>query len=390
MVSSGVPKASPVKVGLLAASNSEFGRCVVRGAAHWAESRPNWHYRLVDLRRAPLDAIRRGGFDALLGQIWPHVGKHLDELGLPTLDCTGMVSHRWPVLSVDHAAIGTLAARHLFEYGHRSFGFVGLRDNPLSQRTEQGFHDTVRDLYAAGDDPAHTLSVAKPHLLSGDAGELDELTAWLRALPKPVGVMVFDDVHAFEVNEACSVAGLHVPKQIAIISAGNDPLLCSLSDPPLTSIRLPGLRLGYEAASRLERLLAGQDVPSDRQFPVAEITPRASTNPFALAAPQVSAAAQFMMNHYHKPIGVEDVLDHVGVSRRWIERQFVHHAGCTPAVYLNRIRVDRIAEHLADSDLTLSQIAARVGLGSPGRVCTVFKRIRGQSPGAYRAQFRAG
>ena len=85
--------------------------------------------------------------------------------------------------------------------------------------------------------------------LNGWQEELAGLADWLEGLPKPVGVMGCNDDRAHQVIEACKLAGLRVPEEVAVIGADNDELVCDLADPPLTSVAINFERAGYEAAA---------------------------------------------------------------------------------------------------------------------------------------------
>ena len=54
------------------------------------------------------------------------------------------------------------------------------------------------------------------------------LIPWLRELPKPVGILAFDDVRAYDLSEACVEAHIAVPDDVAIMGINNDELVCEL------------------------------------------------------------------------------------------------------------------------------------------------------------------
>lgn len=55
--------------------------------------------------------------------------------------------------------------------------------------------------------------------------------------------------------------------------------------------------------------------------------------------------------------------DYAGFSRYTLSRMFSRHTGATFIQYLNARRVDMAAEMLSQSDLPVTQVALRVGLG---------------------------
>ncbi|WP_238453784.1 helix-turn-helix domain-containing protein [Micromonospora sp. ATA51] len=77
-----------------------------------------------------------------------------------------------------------------------------------------------------------------------------------------------------------------------------------------------------------------------------------------------------------------------GVSARHLGRLFRSELGITPAVYLDRVRVEAAQDLLERGDDTLDVVARRVGFGSPETMRRAFVRELGVTPGAYRSRFR--
>jgi AraC family transcriptional activator FtrA len=59
----------------------------------------------------------------------------------------------------------------------------------------------------------------------------------------------------------------------------------------------------------------------------------------------------------------------------------------TPADWLTHARIDRVRELLESTTLSVSDIAARTGLGTPSTLRHHFRKRLGLSPVAYRLQF---
>jgi transcriptional regulator GlxA family with amidase domain len=74
----------------------------------------------------------------------------------------------------------------------------------------------------------------------------------------------------------------------------------------------------------------------------------------------------------------------VGMSRPVFARRFAAQVGETPMSYLRRVRVERAAQLLVDSDASLASIAAAVGYTSQYAFNRAFSRERRVSPGRYR------
>ena len=57
------------------------------------------------------------------------------------------------------------------------------------------------------------------------------------------------------VAETCRDAGIAIPQQLAILGANDDPLVCKMTNPHLSSIGIPWAKVGYEVGARMEALL---------------------------------------------------------------------------------------------------------------------------------------
>jgi transcriptional regulator GlxA family with amidase domain len=93
---------------------------------------------------------------------------------------------------------------------------------------------------------------------------------------------------------------------------------------------------------------------------------------------------RFIGTNAGKPITVADVVEAVSISRRQLERRFRQH---TAAPILHAILEAKLAlaQHmLADTDLTLDQVAHGCGYTSKSYFCTVFKRELGRTPDKFR------
>ncbi|WP_173874650.1 AraC family transcriptional regulator [Streptomyces albus subsp. chlorinus] len=75
-----------------------------------------------------------------------------------------------------------------------------------------------------------------------------------------------------------------------------------------------------------------------------------------------------------------------GVSRAALARRFTELVGEPPMAYLARWRIDLAARLLREPGATLGAVARRVGYADGFALSTAFKRLRGVSPSAYRAQ----
>jgi AraC-like DNA-binding protein len=87
---------------------------------------------------------------------------------------------------------------------------------------------------------------------------------------------------------------------------------------------------------------------------------------------------------YHTPITIEDLSSEVALSPYYLIRSFRHVYKQTPHQYLVKKRIARAKELLRDSDLSITDICMAVGYESLGSFSTLFRKVAGISPSAYR------
>jgi AraC-like DNA-binding protein len=89
-----------------------------------------------------------------------------------------------------------------------------------------------------------------------------------------------------------------------------------------------------------------------------------------------------------KDWSVDDLAKRAAMSRSVFYEHFTKLLGEPPAQYLMRWRLQRAAQLLLTTELSLAEIAERVGYGSEAALGRAFKRATGCSPAAFRKQRR--
>ena len=210
---------------------------------------------------------------------------------------------------------------------------------------------------------------------------------WMRDLPKPAGILASNDIAARELADICRQLGLRVPDEVSLLGVDNDDLECGLASPPLSSVALPARQVGYDAAKLLDSLILGKPAPREPWFlPPLGVVTRQSTDARAIRDPAVVAAIDFIRAHAAEAIHVDQIASHVVQSRRMLEYKFRDQLGHTILDEIRRVRVGRVKELLAGTDLSMPAIARRTGFSTPQRMAIVFGQLTGQTPSAYRRQ----
>lgn len=101
-------------------------------------------------------------------------------------------------------------------------------------------------------------------------------------------------------------------------------------------------------------------------------------------AARAKAMINFIYDHYQSPISVRQIADAAGICERECFRCFSEVLNTTPMQYLNRHRVGVAARELAESGLSIAQIAEDCGFAGSSYFGKVFHREMGCSPVEFR------
>jgi len=378
---------SRAHVALIVETSLASGREILQGLTRYIREHRTWSvfYEPRSLAESVPTWLRRWDGNGIVARVSsPQIAAALVRTGIPVVDVLGMVPEAGlPLVHLDDAKIAEVAARGFLERKLRHFGFCGIGGANWSDRRGAAFERIVG---AMGCSCAFFRMHAPAHEKWSWEREQDDLAAWLGHLPKPAGVMVCSDQRGQHVIEGCRRAGIAVPDEAAVIGVDNDPLLCELCDPPLSSVETALDRVGYAAAELLERMMRGAAAPSEPiLFPPRGLVVRASSDALSVQDSDVVAALRFIREHACDPIEVDDVVVHVALSRSTLQRRFRATLGHGVHDEILRIRLLRAKELLTETDLPLAQIAKRAGFRYSEYLCTVFKQRVGQTPGRYRS-----
>jgi AraC-like DNA-binding protein len=92
----------------------------------------------------------------------------------------------------------------------------------------------------------------------------------------------------------------------------------------------------------------------------------------------------FLLDHLHEQISAEQIARHLGISRRCLFQRFNSVIGVGLHKHLLQMRMQQACRLICTTDLSLSQIADKVGYSSVFSFSRAFKRAYRKSPSAYR------
>jgi LacI family transcriptional regulator len=274
-----------------------------------------------------------------------------------------------------------LAAEHLLERRFTCFAYVGSDDRGWSKRRERVFQAYLMD---RGFEPHVYLT---PKRSQDRIWEREQalLARWISKLPTPIGLFACDDDRGREVLEACKLAGVNVPEDVAVLGVDNDEVFCELADPPLSSIALNAETAGYRAAALLDAMMHGRVRKKQRIVVEAlGVIRRRSTDILAVDDADIAAALQFIRRQHGRDIAVDQVAEEVAMSRRSLEKRFRDTIGRTILEEIQLTRLERAKRLLLETTYPISKVSEIAGFGSAGYFIQFFQKHVGKTPRRYR------
>ena len=271
-------------VALLIETSRAYGRGLLQGINGYLRDHGSWsiYFQPHGLETPPPRWLRHWHGDGILARIESRqMGETIRQTGLPALDLRYSVpglglAH----VGLDNRAVVALAFRHLTDCGFEHFGFCGLPpgQNIWLDLRRSLFEEIVR----ASGSACHIFEgPPRPRRASWE-DEQEQIAAWVRALPKPIGLMTCNDDRGLQVLDACRRVNVLVPEHVAVIGVDNDEILCNLSNPKLSSVDVNTYQVGYAAAALLDRMMAGEPPPEEPVLMTPRVVvPRESTNVLA-------------------------------------------------------------------------------------------------------------
>lgn len=101
---------------------------------------------------------------------------------------------------------------------------------------------------------------------------------------------------------------------------------------------------------------------------------------------RVLAIIELMEANLSEPLSLLEIANHIGLSRRQIERLFSQEMGRSPARYYLEIRLDRARHLLVQSSLPVVEIAIACGFVSASHFSKCYRELYAKSPQQERAE----
>ena len=377
----------PFHVALLFNANKIYDREIIAGIGDYIRStRVEWDLLIEDDFRARIANIAQWQGDGIIADYDdPSISEALAGISIPVVAVGGSYADLSdypkgvPYVATDNFLIVKLAHDHLVEAGVQQLAMYSQPEAAASrwaQEREKAFARLAPsgNIYRGVQTNAVAWNTAIEHLAQ-----------WISSLSKPVGIIGITDARARHLMHACTVAGIAVPEQVAIVGIDNDPLTQSLTRIGLSSVRQGTHEMGRVAAQLLHQMLHGTRFSDKRVVvPPAGLNVQASskhTRPFSALAMK---ARYYIRQYGCQGIKNEQVAEYAGVSRSTLEHCFRVELGSSVHRALMQHRLEIAQQLLRDTNLPAAEVAKRAGFTTPQYMHSVFKRELGITPTAIR------
>ncbi len=381
---------NPHRIALLFNANKVYDRQVIAGIGHYLNStRVEWDLFMEEDFRSRMRDIHQFKGDGVIADFDdPEAQEALRDLPIPVVAVGGSYHDPAaypagvPYIATDNERLVRLAYDHLIEQGLGRFAFYGLPAHPGSRWAQEREHAFRTVVEAEGVEA--TVYEGSPTSAGGWGEAVEELVAWLTALPKPIGIIATTDARARQVLQACVIGDIPVPEQVAIVGIDNDPMAQLLTRIPLTSVIQGAEEMGRTAAHVLHQMLRGVDCSGTRVLvPPVGINVQVSSRYHPVRSPHVMRASHYIRQYGCLGIKTEQVADYVGVSRTVLEEHFKRELKQTVHQVILKHKLDAACDLIANSDTPLTDIALRCGFTSLQYMYAVFRREYDCTPRQY-------
>jgi LacI family transcriptional regulator len=375
-------------VALLLETSNAYARGLLDGIIAYQREHELWSIYLGEQQRGARPPVWMKSWrgDGIIARIETEaIAAAVRRSGVPTVDVSAArLIPELPWVETEDREIARMAARHLIDRGFRTLAFCGEPVFNWSAWRESHFVEFARQDGCECHVYRGKASIEKGYSWTRERARL---SAWLKELPKPVGVMSCYDIKGQQLLDVCRDLGIAVPEQVAVIGVDNDVRLCRLCTPTLSSVVPDTRRAGYEAAQLLDRMMLGEGVDArGLLIPPTGIANRRSSDVNAIQDQDIVAAMRYIREHACDGITVADVLRIVPLSRRMLEYRFHKFVGRSPHAEIVRTRIERASQLLRETTLPLSEIAGRTGFSHANYLSVAFRKQVGMPPLAYRKQ----
>lgn len=299
-----------------------------------------------------------------------------------------------PYISADPDPIARTAYEYFKSKKFTQFGFFGISEARWSLERMESFRRYVEQdgnilhIFQSRPRPIRTDSVPPAKLWIETILQKGQqpFVDWLRQLPKPIAILVSNDVLACHLSNVAAEAGLRIPEEIALLGVDDDQAICNLCMPPLSSIAFNFKTAGYQAAQLMDEIIHGRERMQGQWIRIqpAGVRERGSTDIYALEDEEIIKALKYIRKNASQPLQVEDIANQLCLSKRTLQMKFQKALGRSVHEEIIRAHLEVACSLLVETNLPIEAIAIRSGFHYTSNMRRAFLNLTGMLPHKYR------
>jgi LacI family transcriptional regulator len=366
-------------------SGRGFSRELLRGIYEYNNKLTHWgiifqsayYLNPDDFSRVNLSMIRAHQPDGCILAYCKNI-KDLKKMNIPVIQTTSInKTESIPYVMGNYDADGKMAVEYLLSLGFKNMGFFGVNKLSWSKGrcySTKKYCDIYNvNLFIFNHETNLENITYKSHF--------NKLLKWLKSLPKPIGILACNDDFGQILINACSMAGIKVPYEIAVLGVDNDELICNITFPNMSSISRNLIQTASDICSLLSKMMDGEKLSSNIINTEPEgVVVRQSTDTIASDDQEVIKAIMFIRKNSHLPITVEQVVNETTIGKRRLYTRFKNVTGHSIHHEIQYTKLQRFKKLLKDSNQSIAEIAYQLGFEDVTHVSRWFHSLEGISP----------
>lgn len=230
------------------------------------------------------------------------------------------------------------------------------------------FGPAVRDHYLI-----HCIFRGKGRFCTPEGTRFLEAGQGFLIVPGQVTTYTADDQHPWQYGWV-GFHGREAPDILEACGLSRERPVLSFGDGETVRRQVEELTARFEAGANPFALLSGL---------YGFFSLLADSRPAASGSGMLDGALDFIRKNYSYPLSVEGLAARCGVDRSQLFRIFKRRLGLSPQQYIIQYRLERAAELLRSTGLSVTQVQYSCGFGDLCHFSRLFKSRYGLSPAAY-------
>ncbi len=325
-------------------------------------------------------------YDGCIARVNPALAEYVKRVKMPCVNVWNSSPVKdIPSILVDFNSNAKMAIDYFVQKKFKKFAFLGEPDSACDKEQGQYFAKAADELGLT-----YTSLFVREDTsdINAWAEQQRQLFEWVSKWDAPIAVFASNDHLGRSIAQTCVDRGLTIPDDVAIMGSGNTSVQCESFSPTLTSVDLGFDKIGYIAATELDRLMEGGAPAAPKKVFFGKVVERRSTDVLAVEDRVLAQALRYIWDNVHRSYNVDEVVQGLSVTRRSLERRFRNLLGRSINQEIIRVRVERVKQQLVDTSESVKSIAAASGFKNLEHLYYVFQKHLSMAPGAYRKKMR--